>query len=381
MSAGDEAVIAGFVRSPFTPAGRGGLAAIRPDEIAQQVVRALVERADVEAEDIEDLILGCSTPEGEQGLNLARLVAFLADLPVSTAAVTVNRFCGSSMQAIHMAVGAIHAGAGECFVCGGVESMSRIPISGFNMSPHPRLADSYPQAYMAMGVTAENVARKFRIDREAQDHFAYWSHQKAFPARAEGRLAAEIVTIREGDRVVTEDGCIRPDTSLAALAALPPAFEAGGSVTAGTSSPLSDGAVAVLVCSRRYARARGLEELARVASMAVSGCPPELMGIGPVAATRKALARAGLRLADMEVLEINEAFSAQVLAVMRELGMEEARVNIDGGALALGHPLGASGARLVGKAASLLTRGEGRLALATMCIGGGQGIATVLERA
>ncbi|MCZ7662846.1 MAG: thiolase family protein [Thermoleophilia bacterium] len=375
----ESAVIAGYVRSPFTPANNGELARVRPDEIAQQVVRALLERTGAPAPEVEDLMVGCSSPEAEQGLNMARLVVFLAGLPVSTAGVTINRFCGSSMQAIHTAAGAIAMGSGEVFVCAGVESMTRVPIWGFNPMPHPGLHEAYPEAYTSMGLTAENVAQRFGVSRKDQEAFSLASHQKAADAWQEGRYAAEIVPIRDGDRVVATDGCLRPDTSLEKLAALKPVFLAGGTVTAGTSSPLTDGASAVLVCSERYARERQLPILARIRATAVSGCAPEIMGMGPVESTRKALARAGLALEDIDVIELNEAFAAQALAVIRELGIDDGKLNLDGGALALGHPLGASGARITGKAASLLQREGGRYALSTMCIGGGQGIATVLE--
>ncbi len=375
----ESAVIAGYVRSPFTPANNGELARVRPDEIAQQVVRALLERTGVSAPEVEDLMVGCSSPEAEQGLNMARLVVFLAGLPVSTAGVTINRFCGSSMQAIHTAAGAIAMGSGELFVCAGVESMTRVPIWGFNPMPHPGLHQAYPEAYTSMGLTAENVAQRFGVSRKDQEAFSLASHQKAAAAWREGRYADEVVPIRDGDRVVATDGCLRPDTSLEKLAALKPVFLAGGTVTAGTSSPLTDGASAVLVCSERYARERQLPILGRIRATAISGCAPEVMGMGPVESTRKALARAGLALEDIDVIELNEAFAAQALAVVRELGIDDGKLNLDGGALALGHPLGASGARITGKAASLLQREGGRYALSTMCIGGGQGIATVLE--
>jgi len=372
-------VIAGYVRSPLTPANKGELAKVRPDEIARQVIRGLVERTGVDVDDVEDLLLGCSSPEGEQGLNLARLVGFLADLPVSMAAVTINRFCGSSMQAIHTAAGAVQLNAGECFICAGVESMTRVPIWGFNPMPHPGLHRAYAEAYTSMGMTAENVARRYGVSREEQEVFAYDSQRKAAQAATGGRFDDEIVPIADRERIVSRDGCIRPDTTLEGLAGLKTVFLADGSVTAGTSSPLTDGASAVLVCSEAYARDRGLDLLARIRSVAVSGCSPEIMGMGPVAATNKALQRAGLTLEDIDIIEINEAFAAQVLAVVKELGVDQAKLNIDGGAVALGHPLGASGGRITGKAASLLKREGGKYALATMCIGGGQGIATVLE--
>ncbi len=373
-------VIAGYARSPFTFASKGEMRKVRPDDLAARVVRALVERTGVKPEDIEDVIVGCAFPEGEQGFNVGRLVGFLSEvLPLSVAGVTVNRFCGSSMQSIHMAAGAIQMDAGSAFVCAGVESMSRVPITGFNPMPNPALYASFPAAYMAMGETAENLAEKYQITREQQEAFSVVSQHRAAAARADGRLTDEIVPITHEGAAVTADGCIRPDTSAQGLAGLKPAFLADGSVTAGTSSPLTDGAAAVLVCSEEYAEKSQLECLARIKSIAVGGCTPEIMGIGPVGVTRKAMTRAGIALEDLDIVELNEAFAVQAMACMGELGLDHDKVNIDGGAIALGHPLGATGARITGKAASLLKREGKRYALATQCIGGGQGIATVLE--
>jgi acetyl-CoA acyltransferase len=374
-----EVVIAGYQRSPFTFAEKGALAKVRPDDLAAAVIKGLLAATGINGEEIDDVILGCAFPEAEQGLNIGRLAGFLAQLPNSVPGTTVNRFCGSSMQAIHMAAGAIRMNAGEAFICGGVESMTRVPMPGFNPLPHPELAATYPQAYMGMGETAENLARRYQIPREAQEEFALASHAKAAAAQQAERLKDEIVPVGSRDGAVDTDGCIRFDTSREALASLPPAFERDGTVTAGTSAPLTDGAAAVLVCSEDYARRRHVEPLARIRSIAVAGCPPEIMGIGPVAASRRALERAGIGLGEMEVVELNEAFAAQVLACIRDLQLDVDRLNLDGGALALGHPLGASGARITGKAAALLKKAGGRYALATMCIGGGQGIATVLE--
>jgi acetyl-CoA acyltransferase len=374
-----KVVIAGYMRSPFTPATKGTLATVRPDELAAQVIRELIGRTKVKPEDIEDLILGCAFPEAEQGMNMGRLVGLMSDLPLSVAGVTVNRFCGSSMQAVHIAAGAIQMGAGQAFICAGVESMSRVPIMGFNPMPHPGLHARMPGAYMSMGDTAENVARRWGVTRAEQDEFAVRSHGRAAAAEKAGHLAAEIVAIPTGAGAVETDGCIRPTTSREALADLKPVFDSAGTVTAGTSSPLTDGAAAVLVCSQGYALDQGLQPLARIKSVAVCGCSPEVMGIGPVAASRKALARAAVDAAALDVIELNEAFASQAIACLRELGLNPERTNIDGGAIALGHPLGATGARIVGKAASLLKRERGRFALATQCIGGGQGIATVLE--
>jgi acetyl-CoA acyltransferase len=372
-------VIAGYARSPFHFAKKGDLVKVRPDELTAATIAGLVERTGIDANAIEDLILGCAFPEGEQGLNVARLIGFLAKLPQSVAGTTVNRFCGSSMQSIHMAAGAIQMDAGDAFICAGIESMSRVPMMGFNPLPHPKLAKDYPAAYMSMGETAENVANKYGISRADQEAFAVASHQKAAAARAAGKFEAEIVAIRTPTGAVEQDGCIRPETTAETLSGLKPAFDAAGSVTAGTSSPLTDGAAATLVTSEEFARAHGLPILARIKSIAVAGCAPEIMGIGPVAATRKALARAGLTIDQIDIIELNEAFASQSIACIRDLGIDIAKVNLDGGAIALGHPLGATGARITGKAAALLKREGGRYALATQCIGGGQGIATILE--
>lgn len=368
-------VLCGFKRTPMHFANKGALAGVRPDDMAAEVVKALVAETGAKGDDLEDLILGCAFPEGEQGFNIARLVAGHAGLPISVAGITVNRFCGSSMSSIHMAAGAIAAGAGEAFVAAGVESMSRIPMGGFNPMPNPSIYAEYPQAYMSMGITAENLAKKYDISRDAQEEFAVNSHLKAAAAAKDGKFDAEIVAI--GD--VKTDGTIRDDSSKEGLAGLKPAFDKDGSVTAGTSSPLTDGSAAVIVASEEYADKMGLPKLARIKSMAVAGCAAEIMGIGPVPAVHKALERAGLKIGDIDVIELNEAFAAQSLSVMKELGLDSAKVNIDGGAIALGHPLGTSGARITGKAASLLKREGGKYGLATMCIGGGQGIATVLE--
>ena len=370
-----HAVIAGYVRSPFALANKSPLAQVRPDDMAAIVVKALVERSRVKAEDIEDLLLGCAFPEAEQGLNVARLVGMMAGLPQSVAAATINRFCGSSMQSVHSAVGAIAIGAGEAFICGGVESMSRVPIMGFNPMPHPKFFADHPEAYIGMGDTAENIAKKWNISRADQEAFAAESHRRAAKAQGDGLLKDEIVAVGGVD----QDLCIRPDTTTEGLAGLKLAFDQNGTVTAGTSSPLTDGAAAVLVTSEDYAKANGLTILARIKSVAVAGCAPEIMGIGPVPAATKALKRAGLDASQLDVIELNEAFASQSLACIRDLKLDVAKINLDGGAIALGHPLGATGARIVGKAASLLKRTGGKYALATQCIGGGQGIATVLE--
>ena len=374
----DSVVIAGYARSPFHLAGKGALSRVRPDDLAAQVIRGLIERTGVDAADVEDLIVGCAFPEGEQGLNVARLIGLLADLPLSVGGMTVNRFCGSSMSAIHIAMGQIALGAGEAFICAGVESMSRVPMMGFNPMPNRALAEK-SAAYMGMGETAENVATKYQIARADQEALAVESQKRAAAARDAGKFADEIVPIQTKGGVIDQDGTIRAETTAEGLAGLKPAFDANGSVTAGTSSPLTDGASAVLVTTEAYAKAKGLPILARIKSVAISGCAPETMGLGPILSSQKAMERAGISASDLSVVELNEAFASQALACIKDLGLDSAKTNIDGGAIAIGHPLGATGARIVGKAASLLKREGGKYALASQCIGGGQGIATVLE--
>ncbi|MBN9420736.1 acetyl-CoA acetyltransferase [bacterium SCN 62-11] len=360
-----KAVISAYTRSPQTFARKGPLATVRPDDLAATVVKGLLSQHKMDPSTLEDLILGCAYPEATQGNNLARIVGLLAGLPQEIPGVTVNRFCGSSMQAIHMAAANLEAGIGQAYLCVGVESMSQVPQGGFNFSPNPAI----PEAYVTMGQTAENVAERYRISRADQEEFALRSHQKA-------QLNQEpLVPIGE----IAADGCIRPGTSLEALAKLAPAFRSDGVVTAGTSSPLTDGASAVLVTTPEYAARHGLTPLARITTFATSGCDPAYMGMGPVPATRKALQRAGLSVADLDLIELNEAFASQALACQRELGLDLEKINLEGGGLALGHPLGATGARITGQAARLLQKSGARYALATQCIGGGQGIATILE--
>lgn len=371
-------VIAGYARSPFHLANKGALARVRPDDLTAQVIRGLIGKTGVNPAEIEDLIVGCAFPEAEQGLNVARLIGLLADLPISVGGMTVNRFCGSSMSAIHYAVGQIAAGAGEVFICAGVESMSRVPMMGFNPMPNPELAKK-SAVYMSMGETAENVAAKYQISRADQEALAVESQKRAAAAREAGKFKDEIVPIETKGGSVSEDGTIRPGTTAEDLAGLKPAFDAQGSVTAGTSSPLTDGASAVLVTTEDYARKNNLPILARIKAISISGCAPETMGLGPILSSQKAMARAGITAADLDVVELNEAFASQALACIKDLGLDTAKTNIDGGAIAIGHPLGATGARIVGKAASLLKRDGGKYALASQCIGGGQGIATVLE--
>jgi acetyl-CoA acyltransferase len=381
-----RAVIAGYARTPFHFARKGKLAGVRPDDLAAIALRGLVTRLGLEPALVEDVLMGCAYPEGEQGTNVARIATLLAGFPDTVAGATINRFCGSSMTAVHYAAGQIAIGAGEAFICAGVESMTRVPQGGFSFSPNPRfrgpntpVAEFPIETYVSMGQTAENVAARYGISRIDQETFALASQQKAAAAIAEGRLSAELVPVEIPDGIVDADGCPRPLTTLAGLAQLKPAF--GGTVTAGTASPLTDGAAAVLICSEAFAHRHHLDILARIRTAAVAGCAPEIMGMGPVPATRKALARAGLSIGDIDVVELNEAFASQAVACMRELGISLERTNIDGGAIALGHPLGATGARITGKAAQILRREGKRYALATQCIGGGQGIATVLEAA
>jgi acetyl-CoA acyltransferase len=372
-----QAVIAGYVRTPFHFARKGALAAVRPDDLAATAVKALVERTGIDPATLEDVLLGCAYPEAAQGNNIARIVGLLAGLPIEVGGMTVNRFCGSSMSAIHIAAGQIAIGAGDAFIAGGVESMTFVPQGGFNFSPNPSMLE----AYIAMGQTAENVAERFGVLREDQEKLALASQQKAAAAQAAGRLKDEIVGVMTEAGLVDVDGCLRPDTSLEGLAALKPAFREGGTVTAGTSSPLTDGASATLITSEDYAARHGLDVTARIVAVAAAGCPPDIMGMGPVPATRKALARAGLTIDDIDVVEINEAFGSQAVACIRELGIRMEKVNIDGGGIAIGHPLGATGARITAKAAQILKRERKRYALATQCIGGGQGVATILEAA
>ncbi|MET0387534.1 MAG: thiolase family protein, partial [Polyangiales bacterium] len=370
-----DAFIVDFARSPFHFAKKGALAGIRPDDLAAQVVRGLLSRNAIPADELEDVIMGCAYPEAEQGDNVARIVSFLAGLPERVGGMTVNRFCGSSMSAIHIAAGSIAAGAGDAFLCAGVESMSRVPQGGLSSSPNPTLASEFPAAYTPMGITAENVAARFHVSRAEQELFATESQRKAAAAVEAHAFDRELIPIQLADgTVVAADGCLRPATTPEALAKLKLAFLENGTVTAGTSSPLTDGSAAVLVVSEAFVKRHNLKPLAQIKAIAVAGCAPDIMGMGPVPSSRKALARAGLSARDIDVVEINEAFSSQAIASLRELEIDPARVNLDGGALALGHPLGATGARITGKAASLLARTQGRYALATQCIGGGQGV-------
>ena len=374
-----NAVIVGFKRSPFTMARKGEMAEIRPEDILSQTINSLINETKINKEDIEDIITGCAYPEGAQGNNIAKIVSFMTNMPEHVAGMTVNRWCGSSMQAIHDATGAIAINSGNVFICCGVESMTFIPMNGLTYDPHPELNKENPNVYMSMGLTAENVAKKFNISRKDQQEFAINSHKKANQARESNNFNDEIVSINHGNLKIKEDGGIRPNTNQEILDGLKLVFDENGTVTAGTASPLTDGASAVLVCEEEYAKKNKLDILARIKSTAVVGCPPELMGLGPINASKKALHRAGLTIEDIDIIELNEAFASQSLACIRELNMNENKVNIHGGAIALGHPLGATGSRITGKTASLLKNNDKKYGLATQCIGLGQGIATVLE--
>ena len=374
-----NAVIVGYKRSPFTFARKGEMANIRPEDILSQTINQLLNEIQINKNDIEDIITGCAYPEGAQGNNIAKIVSFMTDMPEHVAGMTVNRWCGSSMQAIHDATGAIAINSGDVFLCCGVESMTFIPMNGLTYYPHPQLSKDNPNVYMSMGITAENVAKKFDISRKEQQDFAISSHYKANLARESNMFDNEIVSITNNDEKINKDGGIRPNTSHEILDGLKLAFDENGTVTAGTASPLTDGASAVIVCEEEYAKKNNLNILARIKSTAVVGCPPELMGLGPINASKKALKRANLSISDIDIVELNEAFASQSLACIKELKMDINKVNIHGGAIALGHPLGATGARITGKVATLLQNNNKKYGLATQCIGLGQGIATVLE--
>ncbi len=374
-----NAVIVGYKRSPFTFARKGEMANIRPEDILSQTINQLLNEIQINKNDIEDIITGCAYPEGAQGNNIAKIVSFMTDMPEHVAGMTVNRWCGSSMQAIHDATGAIAINSGDVFLCCGVESMTFIPMNGLTYDPHPQLSKDNPNVYMSMGITAENVAKKFDISRKEQQDFAISSHYKANLARESNMFDNEIVSISNNDEKINKDGGIRPNTSHEILDGLKLAFDENGTVTAGTASPLTDGASAVIVCEEEYAKKNNLNILARIKSTAVVGCPPELMGLGPINASKKALKRANLSISDIDIVELNEAFASQSLACIKELKMDINKVNIHGGAIALGHPLGATGARITGKVATLLQNNNKKYGLATQCIGLGQGIATVLE--
>ena len=382
-----EAVIIDCLRTAVGRAPRGALRHTRPDDLAAVVIRALVERYP-QAQAVEDVILGCAMPEGEAGLNMARQALLRAGLPDSVPGMTINRFCSSGLQAIALAADRIRAGDAEMLVAGGAESMSLIPFGGAKPAPNPWFVDHWPEVYMSMGLTAERVQKKYGISREEADAFALGSHQKAIRAQREGKFDEEIVPVdvesvapgKTATEVFRKDEGPRADTNAEALAKLKPAFHAQGTVTAGTSSQTSDGAAAALVMSESKARELGLKPKARFVSFATAGVPPEIMGIGPVVAIPKALAKAGLKREDLGVVELNEAFAVQALAVIRETGLDPGRVNPNGGAIALGHPLGCTGAKLTATILRELERTQARYGMVTMCIGGGQGAAGIFER-
>jgi acetyl-CoA acyltransferase len=377
-----DVVIVSAARTPICRARKGALADRRPDDLGALVLRAALARAPgVEPEGIDDVILGCAFPEAEQGLDVARLVGLLAGLPPSVPAMTVNRFCASGLQSVALAADRIRAGGARAVLAGGLESMTLVPMTGHVFRPNPALAERMPEAYIAMGHTAERVAQRWGVGREEQDAFALASHERALAAQAAGHFDAEIVPVpgRDGPDVTADDGP-RADTGAAGLAALRPAFLEGGTVTAGNSSQTSDGAAAVLVMDAGHARSVGLAPIARMLSYAVVGVPPDVMGIGPMLAVPAALERAGLSVADVDLFELNEAFASQALACARELELPPERLNVQGGAIALGHPLGATGARLLTTLLHALHRREERYGVVTMCVGGGMGAAGVFER-
>lgn len=389
-----EAVIVAGARTAIGKAPKGSLKNVRPDDLGAAVVkRILQDTQGVANEEIDDVLIGCAIPEAEQGMNVARIIAINAGLPTSVPGATVNRFCSSGVQTIAMAAQSIMSGMNDVVIAGGVESMSLVPMGGYNISPNPRLVQEFPEIYMPMGHTAERVAERFGISREDQDAFALRSHQRAIAAIDSGKFRDEIVPIsvktsrvNDENKLITEEFVFhtdegpRRDTSLEALGKLRPAFSVRGTVTAGNASQTSDGAAAVLMMSDTRAAELGLQPLGIFRSFAVAGVDPDVMGIGPIAAVPKALAKAGLSLQDIDLIELNEAFASQAIQVIRHLGMDEERVNVNGGAIALGHPMGCTGARLTVTILNELMRRKGRYGLVTMCIGGGMGAAAVIER-
>lgn len=382
-----DVVIVSAVRTPMGRANKGNYVNIRIDDLGAAVVKAAVERVKgLDPNQIEDVIIGCAMPEAEQGMNVARNIGFLAGIPNSAAAATTNRFCASSLQTIMDAARAIMVGDGDVFVAGGIETMSHVPMGGFNPSLNPKLMNGKgPDAYIGMGETAENVVAKYSIKREEMDQFALESHHKAVKAMQEGKFKNEIVPVEvpqaDGSMKKIEiDEGPRAETTLEKLATLKPAFKKDGSVTAGNSSPLTDGAAAVVLMSAEKAKQLGIKPLARIHAMAVAGCDPEIMGMGPVPAVKKVLKRGGKKIEDIDIVELNEAFASQSLAVIKELGIDRKKVNPNGGAIALGHPLGCSGARIMATLVNDLITYDKKWGLETMCIGGGQGAAMIIER-
>jgi len=369
-----KSVIAAYSRSPFTMARKGALIDTKPVNLLADVIKNLVSKSNIKKQDIEDVVVGCAFQVGEQCFNIGKLVTFLTNMEVKTSGMTVDRWCGSSMEAIHIAAGKIAMGSGKVFICGGVESMTRVN-TGFDPIPYPENEKNNPNVYFSMGITAENVAKKYDISRKDQQAFAISSHQKAYEAQTSGKFKNEIVTIGSCET----DGNIRPKSNQETLDGLKLAFDQNGTVTAATSSPLTDGAAATLICEENYAKENNLEILGRIVSTAVEGCEANYMGLGPIGASKKALQRANLTIDKIDIVELNEAFASQSLACIKDLKIDQKKVNLDGGALALGHPLGATGARITGKAAELLKRENKKYALSTQCIGLGMGIATIIE--
>ena len=371
-----NSVIAGYSRSPFAMAKKGKLIDVKPVNLLSDVTKNLVSQSKINPKDIEDVIIGCAFQVGEQCFNIGRLVTFLSNLDIRVPGMSVDRWCGSSMEAMHIAAGKIAMGSGKVFICGGVESMTRVQ-TGFEPLPYPYSEDNKqnPHLYLSMGITAENVAKKYNISRAQQQEFALESHRKANEAQEKGKFSDEITKI--GNCKTDEN--IRPNSTMEKLNNLKLAFDENGTVTAATSSPLTDGAAVTLICEENFAKENSLEILGRIKSTAVEGCDPNFMGLGPISATRKALERAKLSIKDIDIVELNEAFASQSLACIKDLEIDIKKVNLDGGAIALGHPLGATGARITGKAAQLLKREKKKYALATQCIGLGMGIATIIE--
>ena len=371
-----NSVIAGYSRSPFAMASKGKLIHVKPVNLLAEVIKNLVSKSKIDPDDIEDVVIGCAFQVGEQCFNIGRLVTFLSDFDIRVPGMTVDRWCGSSMEAIHIAAGKIAMGSGKAFICGGVESMTRVK-TGFDPLPYPYLdkEKQNPNLYLSMGITAENVAKKYNISRTEQQEFALESHRKANEAQQKEKFVGEITKIDNCEK----DENIRPNSTMEKLDSLKLAFDQNGTVTAATSSPLTDGAAATLICEENFAKENGLEIFGRIKSIAVEGCDPKFMGLGPISASKKALNRAKLRIEDIDIIELNEAFASQSLACIKDLKIDKKKVNLDGGAIALGHPLGATGARITGKAAQLLKRENKKFALSTQCIGLGMGIATIIE--
>ena len=371
-----NSVIAGYSRSPFTMASKGKLIHVKPVNLLAEVIKNLVSKSKIDPNDIEDVVIGCAFQVGEQCFNIGRLVTFLSDFDIRVPGMTVDRWCGSSMEAIHIAAGKIAMGSGKAFICGGVESMTRVK-TGFDPLPYPYSdkEKQNPNLYLSMGITAENVAKKYNISRTEQQEFALESHRKANEAQQKEKFVGEITKVDNCEK----DENIRPNSTMEKLDSLKLAFDQNGTVTAATSSPLTDGASATLICEENFAKENGLEIFGRIKSIAVEGCDPKFMGLGPISASKKALNRAKLRIEDIDIIELNEAFASQSLACIKDLKINKKKVNLDGGAIALGHPLGATGARITGKAAQLLKRENKKFALSTQCIGLGMGIATIIE--